>query len=265
MRVVMATTLAPQRQDELARLLDERGTMRTVELAEFFRVTDETIRRDLQVLSDAGRVMRIHGGACSLSGRPQLHSFDQRSEVEVERKRAIARAALPLIEPGLNYAFDSSTTALALVSILPDLPYLVVSNAHPVFERLADKENVELISTGGRYHAKTRTFVGINSVQSLTRHRIDMAIISCVGFSLSKGASEGFEEQALYKEFLVQHAERVILLVDSSKFDRQSDYFFGRVKEIDHVVTDEAIDDAAAERIRQSGVELTIAPMRSGA
>ena len=90
--------LAQERQNHILSLIEERGTVRTIDLAEEFQVTDETIRRDLQALADNDQLTRIHGGACSRSGRPRLQSYSERSERYVEEKKAIAKAALEWIQ-----------------------------------------------------------------------------------------------------------------------------------------------------------------------
>lgn len=254
--------LAQERQNYILALIEEKGTVRTIDLAEQFKVTDETIRRDLQILSENEQLTRIHGGACSLSGRPRLQSFSERSGLNVESKKAIANAVAEWIQPGRTYAFDSSTTAFALVSILPDLPYRVVTNAFAVLQQLVVMHNVQLISTGGGYHPKTHTFVGNDSVESLRRHHINTAFVSCIGFDCERGASEGFEQQATFKERLLQYADEVVLLVDSSKFNHRSEYYFAEVAAIDHIVTDSGISDKSAAQIRVKGIKLTIADKR---
>lgn len=251
--------LAPERQQQILTLLDQRGIVRTVDLAEEFQVTDETIRRDLQVLSDEEQLKRIHGGASSLNGKSKLRSFSERSFLNIEAKEAIAREALKLIQPNRTYAFDSSTTACALVSILPDLPFRVVTNAFAILEQLILKEAVDLISTGGRYHPKTHTFIGGDSINALRRHQVHTAFISCIGFDIERGASEGFEQQASYKESLVQFAEEVVLLMDSSKVNQHSEYFFAPVERVHRIITDEGIESGVAEAIRKRGLKLTIA------
>lgn len=251
--------LATQRHQNILNILDERGTMRTIDLAEEFDVTHETIRRDLLSLADSGLLTRIHGGACSLIGRPKLRTFTERSLYNTEEKKAIAKAAVDLIEPGKTYAFDSSTTVIALVDILPDLPYRVISNAHAVSERLLATEKVELFSMGGRYHRETRTFVSHHSIETLRRYHIDTTFVSCIGFDLIHGASEGYEEQASYKETLVEHSENVVLLIDSTKFNERSDYYFAPVNRTNCIITDSNIDPKVAQSIRESGIALTIA------
>ncbi|MGB0344511.1 MAG: DeoR/GlpR family DNA-binding transcription regulator, partial [Coraliomargarita sp.] len=163
------------------------------------------------------------------------------------------------IQPGRTYAFDSSTTAFALVSILPDLPYRVVTNAFAVIQQLVTMQNVQVISTGGGYHPKTHTFVGNDSTETLRRHHIHTAFVSCIGFDSVRGASEGFEQQATFKERLLQYADEVVLLVDSSKFNHRSEYYFAGIGDIDHVVTDNGINRDTAAEIRAKGLKLTIA------
>ncbi|HBM85814.1 MAG TPA: hypothetical protein DD423_03350 [Opitutae bacterium] len=251
--------LAQERHKQILNLLERQGTVRTVDLAQGFKVTDETIRRDLQIMSDNKQLTRVHGGASSRNGRPRLQSFSERREIQVERKKAIAKAALKWIVPGKTYAFDSSTTAFELVSQLPDLPYRVITNAFTVLEHIAHMNNVELISTGGRYHPNTQTFTRSDSYVTLQRHNINIAFISCISLDLLRGASEGFEEQAEFKERLVRTAEAVVLLVDSSKLNAASEYFFAELKDITHIITDSEATSYAIKGLQSHGCTVVIA------
>lgn len=251
--------LAPERQQQILTLLEERGTVRTIDLAEEFQVTDETIRRDLQILAESGQLSRVHGGASVPNGRPKLQSFTERRSINVEKKRAIARAAIEFIHPGRTYAFDSSTTVFELVCSLPDLPYRVLTNAYAVIDQLIAHEQTELISTGGRYHPKTQTFIGGDSYHFLRRHNINCAFVSSVGLDPEQGAAEGFEEQAVFKETLVQMAEEVILLIDSSKLTQRSEYFFAEIEQLTRIITDEAADPEVIRQLISKGCSVTLA------
>lgn len=255
--------LAPERQQIILSLIEDRGTVRTVDLAVEFEVTDETIRRDLQALSEGNQLKRIHGGASSLTGRPRLQSFNERRGLHVDAKAAIAKAALERIEPGKTYAFDSSTTAFSLVSSLPDLPFRVVTNSFAVMEHVARLQEVELISVGGRYHPKTHTFVGGDTIDVLRRHNVHTAFVSCIGYDIERGASEGFEQQATFKTRLVEHAEKVVMLVDSSKLNKRSEYFFATPTEISEIITDSGANQEFVGRIRARGLNVTIAGAHS--
>jgi DeoR/GlpR family transcriptional regulator of sugar metabolism len=251
--------LASERHQLILRLLDDRGSLRTADLAAELAVTDETVRRDFQALAEAHQLTRTHGGATSLSGRPKLQSFTERRAIRVAEKRAIAAAALKLIEPGMTYAFDSSTTAFELVLMLPDLPYRVVTNAYAVMDHLIRMDHMELVFTGGKYQPKSQTFVGSDSGAALRRHNINMAFVSCVGMDVGRGASESFEEQAGFKEALVELAEEVVLLVDSKKLNQRAEYFFAETSCINRVITDKAADPVILAALRNEGCEITLA------
>lgn len=254
--------LAPQRQQIILSLIEDRGTVRTVDLAGEFQVTDETIRRDFQVLEETGQLKRIHGGASSVTGRPRLQSFNERQNLNVDRKTAIAEAALAHIQPGQTYAFDSSTTAFALVSRLPDLPYRVVTNSFAVLEQVTRLNEVEVISVGGRYHPKTHTFVGGETIDVLRRHNVHTAFVSCIGYDPKRGASEGFEEQATFKMRLVEYAENVVLLVDSSKLGSRSEYFFAEPSDLGELITDTDAPPALIELMRRARPKVTLARLQ---
>ena len=251
--------LAPERYQQILERLEAHGVVRTIDMAKALEVTDETIRRDLQILESEGKLTRVHGGASNQKSSFELRSFNERQNLNIAAKQAIAKAALSLIQPQHTYAFDSSTTALALIALLPNLPFRVITNAHAVMEDLKNKEAIELISTGGRYHPKTNTYVGGYSMQALSRHKVHAAFISCIGFDAERGASEGFEEQASYKERLTILAEEVTLLVDSSKFESRAEYFFAATQNIDHIVCDHGISSKFEQKIRSMGIRLTIA------
>ena len=185
--------------------------------------------------ADTHQLKRIHGGASSLTGRPRLQSFNERQNLHVGGKASIAKIALDLIQPGQTYAFDSSTTAFSLVNRLPDLPYRVVTNSFAVLEHVVHMQEVEVVSVGGKYHPKTHTFVGGETIDVLRRHHIHTAFVSCIGYDAKRGASEGFEQQATFKTRLVEIAENVILLVDSSKLNQRSEYYFADPSEITEI------------------------------
>ncbi len=251
--------LAIERHNKILNLLDQFGTVRTIDLANNFSVTDETIRRDLQILADEEKLMRIHGGASSTSGRPSLSSFEERSFINTPHKKSIAEMALNFVQPGKTYAFDSSTTAMALVYMLPNLPFRVITNALAVIQGLISNNNIDVISTGGRYHSKTNTFIGGDSINAMRRHHIDNAFISCLGLDIERGASEGFEQQAIYKEQLIQISDKVTLLVDSSKINSHSEYYFSAMENITCIITDCGIQSSVVSQIVDLGIDIKVA------
>jgi len=255
--------LAQERHNQILSLLDERGSVRTIDMAREFQVTDETIRRDLQILEKTHQLIRVHGGASSPTARPRLKSFTERRTTNVEKKRAIAQAALEWIQPGETIVFDSSTTVFELVLSLPNIPLRVVTNAHAVIHQLIESPEIEIVATGGQYHPKTQTFNSPTPLPHLKRLNIQKAFVSCIGLDFKRGASEGFETQAIFKESLLQLCEEVVLLVDSTKLNKRSEYFFASLDNINHVITDSGVTQDQIVAIEAAGCKVTIANPQS--
>lgn len=255
--------IASERHQLIKSLLERQGSVRTIDLATNFQVTGETIRRDLKILEKEGHLTCVHGGASTKKGRLALRSFLERSTVNTDAKLAIATAALDFIEPGKTVAFDSSTTAHTLVSVLPQQALRVLTNASGILNQLMHFDHIDLISTGGRYHRKTQTFNGPECMDTLERYNVNTAFISCIGFDPARGISEGFEQQAVFKEQLVAHSEQTILLADASKFGKRSDYFFAQPGDIAYIITDDSIKPIEVQALRSTGCEVIVAKSQS--
>jgi DeoR/GlpR family transcriptional regulator of sugar metabolism len=173
--------LAIERQQRILELLRSQGSLRTTEAAEAFGVTDETIRKDFEQLEKQGEVMRIHGGVSRpLQVKSDL-TFHERQSIQRDAKRAIAKLAASRIQAQETIFLDASSTALTLTEFLPDLPLTILTNALNVLTALSDRPNLELMSTGGLFDPRSRSFIGLTAEKSLqlppgrlqgTRHRL---------------------------------------------------------------------------------------------
>lgn len=251
--------LAQQRHDEILARINSRGTVRTMDLAEELQVTDETIRRDLQALSERNLVKRIHGGAMRNRKHEPLLAYDERETQNPEAKTRIAETAIPLIEAHDCIAFDSSTTVARVVQRLPEIPLRVVTNSQSVINTLANRSNIELVAFGGRYSRQTRTFSDPSLFRIMRHYNINKAFLSCSGLDLHTGASEAFEDQARFKEALLATTEQTIVLADHSKIGKRDGFFFAEINNITTLVTDEQAPGAFLDRLRQSGIEVRVA------
>ena len=157
------------RQDEiLVRILASRGSVRIKDLATEFDVSEMTIRRELDVLAELGRVERIHGGARARQFASEELSYLQRSETNAAAKREIAVAALRLIEDGDTVGLDVSTTALALARLLPARKVRAILSGYDAIEAI-QQSDIEFYLSGGLFHAKARSFVGGTAIEALQR------------------------------------------------------------------------------------------------
>lgn len=232
--------LAAKRHLEILRCLEERGTVRTTDLAAEFKVAEETIRRDLDRLHESGSVVRLHGGARSPDfGKREIHR-DERERHFLDEKRAIAEAALALVKDGETLLIDASSSALQLARLLPGQRrgLKVVTYSLVVANLLSSWAEIELVVLGGRFDPTSGAFLGLQTLEALASLRIDRAFFSCKGIDPERGLSEAREDHAQLKRALLAQAEQRVLLADHTKFGVRSNFFFGDLARISALVTD---------------------------
>lgn len=251
--------LAFERQRQILELLRETGSLRTTEVAERLGVTDETVRKDFELLERRGELRRIHGGASRLERvRPDL-SFHERQAVMRAEKQAIAKLAASRIQPNETIFLDASSTALTLTEFLPDIPLTILTNALNVFTALSDRPNIDLMCTGGLFDAKSRSFIGLTAERTLQSYNIHRMFLSGSGLDIERGVSESNARQAAFKERVVAHAEDVVFMADHSKLGRKASFFFAPLSELSCVITDRAVDAEVCAEIEAAGLEVLVA------
>lgn len=252
--------IAGQRQNEIFRDLQEQGAVSVTALAERFAVTDETIRRDLAKLARSGRVKRTHGGAVLAASDPSEPPFAIRQTANTAAKRAIARAAVQLIQPGDVIAIDASSTGLELAKLLPEVsperPITVVSNGLDVVRWLADRADVNVISTGGEFDAAGQCFVGPIAETALKQFAFRRAFVSCRALDATRGAGESCPSHAAVKRAMLNAAEESYLLADSSKAAERAMCYFSEPSEFMKVFSDAGLADELRGGLVAAGAAL---------
>ncbi|MDD9268862.1 DeoR/GlpR family DNA-binding transcription regulator [Paenibacillus sp. GCM10023248] len=231
--------LVAERVQHILRLVNERGSMRVTELSQICRVTEETIRRDLDRLESEGRLLRSYGGAIRLTPQTSETSYQLRETVHVTEKQRISGEAAKYVEPNDRIVLDASSTTWHLAAQLPDIPLTVITNSLKVALVLSEKKNVSVISTGGILVPNSLSFVGPLTEQALEEYHVNKAFVSCKGVHMERGISESNEMQARVKRKMVGMAEQVYVLADYSKFDMQAFTMIGAWSQIHHLITDE--------------------------
>lgn len=230
--------LASERQSQINAFIRKNGSARTTELAQMFSVTEETIRRDFEALHNEGVIQRTHGGAIALDHPRRSLNATERSFINVDAKRSIARAAADLVQPREIIFVDASSTALQFVQALPDIDLKIVTNAHDVIAALAERKSISVVGTGGNFDPESRSYVGPQVGECAARYHITKMFFSCDGIDPDKGASEQDESQALLKKSVLEQADEAYLLADSSKWRRKSAYYFCPCSRLSGIITE---------------------------
>ena len=205
-----------------------------------------TIQRDLAELEEEGRLKRIHGGAVlenggAANGNGEIPSIIPKSVRQTEyipEKRAICRAAAGLITEEDTICIDPSTTCSFLVDYMPDLPVHTVTPSIETFLLLTQKKNVQSILTGGRLNKKTQNLIGRSARRNLREFYFSICFISADGFDMDRGSLEFDYEDSAVKQTMIEAADKVVLLINSTKVNRTKGLLTCDKNRIDFIFTD---------------------------
>ena len=252
--------LPRQRREEIRRRVVDEGFVRIEQLAEALDVSLMTIHRDLDVLQTEGWLRKVRGGA---TARPSaLHHGDVRHRIATMSgaKRDLALAAVELVEPGQSVLLDESTTALALVDLLPaKAPLTVVSNFLPVISRLGAEPGIDVICLGGAYYGAYDAFLGMRTSEAVRSLRADILFASTTAVTGGQCYHQSQETVAV-KRALMEAADRRVLLLDHSKFLQRGLHHLAPLSAFDLVLVDSGTPSAEIEALRGQGVEVRVAP-----
>jgi DeoR/GlpR family transcriptional regulator of sugar metabolism len=255
---IVPLMLPLERHRRLLGLLSEQSSIRTAELARSLGVTQETVRRDFEKLEKDGALLRTHGGAVKLESARREYSVNERSEQQAAEKKAIAQAALKLIQDGQTIFLDPSTTAQALAAILPDRPLTVITNSIQIPTLLVERPEIRVVLLGGSFRASSLSCTGMVADLAADLFRIDAAFMSCRGIDARQGLSEATEDHARLKRHLISRAKAFYLLADSSKVGVASSYFFATNDAIDIWITDTAPSPEFRANLEPQGLQIQV-------
>jgi DeoR family transcriptional regulator, fructose operon transcriptional repressor len=248
--------LVAERHKKIVEVVNEKLSVRVTELSKIFKVTEETIRRDLEKLEKENLLRRSHGGAVTIQDEQTEVSYTEREITNAAKKRAIAIEAVKLIEPGDQIVLDASTTAWYMAKEMPDVPLTVLTNSIKVAVELSKKEQVRVISTGGMLQPKSLSYVGPLAERSLNMYHVNKAFLSCKGVHVEAGLSDSNEWQALLKRQMMSIADKTILMADSTKFGARTFAQITDIQQIGYVITDDHIDESYCRALEEKGVQV---------
>jgi len=248
--------LPHERQELILRKIETNGMVKSIQLAKEFKVTNETIRKDLEALANDKHIIRLHGGATRVSDTRYDLPLPARQAVNRYEKSIVAHEATKLIEPNATVFLDASSTVLMMTEFLPKVPLTVLTNAHHVIVALGGKTHCNLICTGGNYEEKSRSYVGAMAEDSLKRYVIEWLFMGVDGLHHDLGASEVNPGQAVLKERLIPRAQNVCIVCDSSKLGKKSPFIFASVRKIDYLITDDKADEAQLNLFRSENIKI---------
>jgi DeoR/GlpR family transcriptional regulator of sugar metabolism len=255
--------LIVERHNLLKALIAQRGTSDLDSLADELQVSQSTVRRDVEMLEQAGLVERTHGGVVWLgdkqtNGVARPYAFDQRTSYRREEKLLIARAAAALVKPGQTVLIDGGTTTYFLAEQLTGRAMQLVTNSLPIGDLFLNDESVELLLTGGLVYPRYGVLLGPHVETFLASIHASTLFLSCAGVHEGNIYNQNLLLVQAERQMMKQ-VQQVVLLADSSKFGHQALANLCRLEEIDVVVSDDGLSESQRESVRKAGCELIIA------
>lgn len=245
------------RQAQIAELIRRQSAVTVEELAERFRASHETIRRDLGALADAGIVRKVHGGAKLPRARTGEGPFDQRMTENAAAKRVIALKAAALVEPGQTVFIDTGSTTLMCAEALAKIGGLtVITNSTRIAEVFGAEGPSTVFLLGGRFESDNRETVGPIAIAGIAAFQADLAILTVGAIDRSAGLMDYSFDEAQVARAMIANAASVMVLADGSKFDRRAPFKVGALDAADLLVTEHDPDAQWTTALKAANVTI---------
>jgi DeoR family fructose operon transcriptional repressor len=253
---------AEERKQLIVELVNKNHKTTVAKLCSEFSVSPATIRNDLRELEESGFLKRTHGGA--ISNRKANYEPDSyQKEIEyIEEKKRIAACAVQCINEGDTIALDTGTTTFELAKRLVGFKKLtVVTNDLQVAAYLERNTGAEIIIAGGAVRRNFHCTTGKKAIDTIRDLNVDKTFLAANGLSIEKGLSTPTIDMAGVKTLLIDLADEVILLADSSKINKSTFVRFADIGQVDLLVTDAGADNEYIEKLRAQGVDVEVCGM----
>jgi DeoR/GlpR family transcriptional regulator of sugar metabolism len=251
--------LTTQRKKLILSRLARDGQLIAKDLAREFDTSEDTIRRDLRELAQAGKLQRVHGGALPASAA--VGDLQARENVSPQEKIALGRFGAAMIERGQVVILDGGTTALQVARHLdPALRATIVTHSPTVAVQLAEHPLIDIIVLGGRLFRHSMVGVGASVIDAASRLRADLYFMGVTGVHADAGLSTGDAEEAAVKRALHERAAETVVLASSEKLMAASPFVVAALKEISLLVVPPKTADRVVHALRQGGVKIKKCP-----
>lgn len=229
--------LKEERLDFILQKLKEDQKVRLNELSSALQVSEDTIRRDIELLAENGLLTKVRGGAIPHS--PTSKVFAERVHLLEEDKKRIAEKALQLLQPGQTVMLGGGTTTYALARILPpDLPLTVVTNNVPLAALLGDHPSVEVILAGGRVHKHSQMTIGAEAARLFQQLHVDICFTGVCSLHHEIGVSTHNYDDLEAGRAMLQSSSKVVAVTTYDKIGTAELYKLCDISTVDCIITE---------------------------
>ena len=249
------TILLEQRRDEILQAIEQKGFVSLSELVTRFEISESTIRRDLEHLDGTGQIRRTRGGA-TYTGE-SITPFEERFRNSSQEKQNIGRAVADLIQNGETILLGGGTTTFEVARGFLGKTLQIVTNSLPIANLLGQQKKIELILIGGYLYPRTGVALGPLAENALREIHVPRVIMGTGGIT-EKGLFNSNTLLVECERLMLQAAEEIWVVVDSSKFGRSALAYVCELSKVTRMFVDAGLSDAWRETIRKADIDLTV-------
>jgi DeoR/GlpR family transcriptional regulator of sugar metabolism len=248
------------RQRRLLEFIDEKQEVPIEELVALLNVSESTVRRDLDILSSDGKVIRTIGGARKIDGQDDVPPFYKWIKQHAEERSSVGKKCAEMIEDGDTIYIGGSSETYEVALHLADRTNLtIMTNSLPVMNIFARSEKIDLIALGGKLAYEGQVFAGLLTNLAFKELRADKIITDVTAIHPEYGLTDSSPPGIKVNEQLKLMGKEIIVVANYSKFGRIAPYFFADFDDISKIIVDSNVDPDIAEQLRERGVNLIIA------
>lgn len=235
--VEVSRLLTEERHQFILNQLKQHAIIKLHDLISETHASESTVRRDLQLMEEAGLLVRVHGGAKRVATLQTELAVSEKSNQSVAEKGSLAKLAVSCLTPQDVIFLDAGTSTLAMIPHLKPIANLtVVTNGVNHASLLADYD-IRCFLIGGQLKNVTKAVVGADSVAALQQYRFNKVFLGTNGIHLHYGFTTPDPDEAAIKRTAIAQAEMAIILADHTKFDQVTFTKFGHLAQAT-IVTD---------------------------
>ena len=247
------------RRSDILNLLEKQDNISVAALSRMFGVSEVSIRNDLTHLEHKGLLIRTRGGAIKKQPVNFDLSLNQRLRKFFKEKEKIGKKAIEYIREGDTIVMDSGSTTLQIARSLDRFKQIkLITNSLPVADAVADFEGVEVIIPGGILRPEMRSLIGPMAERNLLNYNCDIAFLAVDGVDCENGISTPVLYEATFSRTMIEISNKVIVVTDSSKFQKRSFVKITSMDKIDVIITDKGIPDEDREKLEKMNIDLIL-------
>lgn len=255
-----APPMAAHRRMKILEWMQEEGSARVRDLSAAFGVSDVTIRQDLERLEQEGFVVREHGGAYLKTMQQQVRALALQHQVNMEQKARIGRAAARLVVDGETIILDSgSTTTEVAANLVQRRDLTVITNGLNIALALGATPSISVHMPGGHFKAPTLSLSGEKSADYFQGLFAQKLFLATAAVSVEAGLTFPSLADLHVKRAMIESAQHVYLVADSSKLGRTAFTSLGPIGLVQTLITDDGCSPEQRRQFEDAGLEVIIA------